>query len=102
MKHNTGKPHRKRRFHFCEVNFLPEETSNSAQHLHKHINHALFIAKTPFSLFLLLSSSITMVQMFYYDCRGKNCHKVLRHEGFPTKILLFPYEGGQRRQPPAT
>ena len=34
-----------------------------------------------------------MVQMFYYDCRGQNCHKVLRHEGFPSKVLLFPSEG---------
>lgn len=34
-----------------------------------------------------------MVQLFYYENRGKCCRKVFNYEGFPTKVLLFPYEG---------
>lgn len=34
-----------------------------------------------------------MVELFYYETRGKNCHKLLRYEGCPNKVLLFPFEG---------
>ncbi|XP_041363512.1 uncharacterized protein LOC121379106 [Gigantopelta aegis] len=34
-----------------------------------------------------------MVQLFYYETRGKCCRKVFRYEGYPAKVLLFPYEG---------
>ncbi|XP_046379233.1 uncharacterized protein LOC124275921 [Haliotis rubra] len=34
-----------------------------------------------------------MVQLFYYETRGKCCRKVFNYEGYPTKVLLFPYEG---------
>lgn len=34
-----------------------------------------------------------MVQLFYYETRGKGCRKVFNYEGYPTKVLLFPYEG---------
>lgn len=37
-----------------------------------------------------------MVQLFYYESRGKCCKKVLKYEGYPTKVLLFPYEGWAR------
>lgn len=33
------------------------------------------------------------MQLFYYETRGKSCRKLLKHEGVPTKIHLFPYEG---------
>lgn len=34
-----------------------------------------------------------MVQIFYYETRGKCFKKLLRHDGLPLKVLLFPYEG---------
>ena len=34
-----------------------------------------------------------MVQLFYYETRGKCCRKVFNYEGYPAKVLLFPYEG---------
>lgn len=34
-----------------------------------------------------------MVQLFYYENRGKCCRKVFNYEGYPTKVMLFPYEG---------
>lgn len=34
-----------------------------------------------------------MVQLFYYETRGKCCRKFFNHEGVPTKVHLFPYEG---------
>ncbi|XP_060565573.1 uncharacterized protein LOC132724652 [Ruditapes philippinarum] len=34
-----------------------------------------------------------MVQLYYYETRGKCCRKFFNHEGVPTKIHLFPYEG---------
>ena len=34
-----------------------------------------------------------MVQLFYYESRGKGCKKLFKHEGYPTKVLMFPYEG---------
>ncbi|KAK6171332.1 hypothetical protein SNE40_019545 [Patella caerulea] len=34
-----------------------------------------------------------MVQLFYYETRGKCCRKVFSYEGCPTKVLMFPYEG---------
>ncbi|CAI9721910.1 Hypothetical predicted protein [Octopus vulgaris] len=34
-----------------------------------------------------------MVQLFYYESRGKCCRKVFSYEGYPTKVLLYPYEG---------
>ncbi|XP_052815333.1 uncharacterized protein LOC128242278 [Mya arenaria] len=34
-----------------------------------------------------------MVQLFYFETRGKCCKKILNHEGVPTKVHLFPYEG---------
>ena len=37
-----------------------------------------------------------MVQLFYYENRGKCCRKVLKYEGYPSKVLLFPYEGWAR------
>ena len=37
-----------------------------------------------------------MVQLFYYETRGKGCKKLFRYEGYPEKILLFPYEGWAR------
>ncbi|KAK2159977.1 hypothetical protein LSH36_142g02015 [Paralvinella palmiformis] len=37
-----------------------------------------------------------MVQLFYYETRGKNYYRLLKHEGHPSKILLFPYEGWAR------
>ena len=33
-----------------------------------------------------------MVQLFYYENQGKNCRKILNHEGRPTKIFLYPDE----------
>jgi len=40
-----------------------------------------------------ITSCPIMVQLFYWESRGKSCRKVLQHDGYPTKILLFPYEG---------
>lgn len=37
-----------------------------------------------------------MVQMFYYENRGKCCKKLLRYNGYPNKVLLFPEEGWAR------
>ena len=37
-----------------------------------------------------------MVQLYYYEIRGKNCHRVLKYDGHPSKVLLFPYEGWAR------
>ncbi|XP_076285823.1 uncharacterized protein LOC143211740 isoform X4 [Lasioglossum baleicum] len=37
-----------------------------------------------------------MVQMFYYENRGKCCKKLLRYDGYPNKVLLFPEEGWAR------
>ena len=37
-----------------------------------------------------------MVQLFYYESRGKCCRKILAYDGYPTKVLLFPYEGWAR------
>ena len=34
-----------------------------------------------------------MVQLWYYENRGTSCKKILDHVGYPSKILLFPYEG---------
>lgn len=34
-----------------------------------------------------------MVQLFYYENRGKCCRKVFNYEGYPTRVMLFPYEG---------
>jgi len=34
-----------------------------------------------------------MVQLFYYENRGKCCRKLLNYDGYPSKIQLFPYEG---------
>ena len=34
-----------------------------------------------------------MVQLFYYETRGKCCRKVFNYQGYPAKVLLFPYEG---------
>ena len=34
-----------------------------------------------------------MVQLFYHENRGNACKKLLQHDGYPTKILLYPYEG---------
>ena len=34
-----------------------------------------------------------MVQLFYYESRGKNCRKLFRYDGYPCKVFLFPYEG---------
>ena len=34
-----------------------------------------------------------MVQLFYHEHRGKSCRKLLKHDGYPSKILLYPYEG---------
>lgn len=34
-----------------------------------------------------------MVQLFYYENRGKACKKLLKYDGYPNKILLYPYEG---------
>ncbi|XP_071652738.1 uncharacterized protein [Temnothorax longispinosus] len=37
-----------------------------------------------------------MVQMFYYENHGKCCKKLLRYNGYPNKVLLFPEEGWAR------
>ncbi|XP_058795787.1 uncharacterized protein LOC131666834 isoform X2 [Phymastichus coffea] len=37
-----------------------------------------------------------MVQMFYYENRGKCCRKLLRYNGYSNKVLLFPEEGWAR------
>ena len=42
-----------------------------------------------------------MVQLFYYENRGKNCRKILNYQGRPSKIFLYPDEsfvanGGKR------
>ena len=37
-----------------------------------------------------------MVQLFYWESRGKNCRKILKYEGYPNKVMLFPYEGWAR------
>lgn len=42
-----------------------------------------------------------MVQLFYYECQGQSCRKVLKHEGSPSKILLFADEGWARTAPNA-
>ena len=34
-----------------------------------------------------------MVQLFYYETRGKCCRKVFSYHGYPARVLLFPYEG---------
>ncbi|CAH1795227.1 unnamed protein product [Owenia fusiformis] len=34
-----------------------------------------------------------MVQSFYYENWGKCCKKLMKYDGFPNKILMFPYEG---------
>jgi len=34
-----------------------------------------------------------MVQLFYYENRGKCAHRILRHDGRKCRVLLFPYEG---------
>lgn len=34
-----------------------------------------------------------MVQLFYWESRGKSGHKLLKAEGYPNRVLLFPYEG---------
>ena len=34
-----------------------------------------------------------MVQLFYYESRGKCCRKLFSYHGYPAKVLLFPYEG---------
>jgi hypothetical protein len=34
-----------------------------------------------------------MVQLFYYEHRGKACKKLLNYDGYPNKVLLYPYEG---------
>lgn len=31
-----------------------------------------------------------MVQMFYYENRGKCCKKLLRHNGYPSKVIIHP------------
>ena len=36
---------------------------------------------------------LKMVQLFYYESRGKCCCKVFSYHGYPARILLFPYEG---------
>ena len=36
---------------------------------------------------------VTMVQLFYYENRGKACKKLLKYDGYPNKVLLYPYEG---------
>jgi hypothetical protein len=33
-----------------------------------------------------------MVQLFYYENRGKNCRKILNYQGRPSKIFLYPDE----------
>ncbi|XP_063243782.1 uncharacterized protein LOC134543022 [Bacillus rossius redtenbacheri] len=42
------------------------------------------------------SPTAAMVQMFYYENRGKCCKKLLRYNGYPNKVLLFPDEGWAR------
>ena len=37
-----------------------------------------------------------MVQLFYWESRGQSAYKLLKKEGYPNKILLFPYEGWAR------
>ena len=37
-----------------------------------------------------------MVQLFYYENRGRCCRKILQYDGYPSKVLLFPYEGWAR------
>jgi len=34
-----------------------------------------------------------MVQLFYYENRGKCARRILRHDGRKCRVLLFPYEG---------
>lgn len=34
-----------------------------------------------------------MVQIFYYEFVGKACRKILNHDGYPSKVLLYPDEG---------
>lgn len=34
-----------------------------------------------------------MVQLFYYESRGKCARRLLRHDGRTSRVLLFPYEG---------
>ena len=34
-----------------------------------------------------------MVQLFYWESRGKSAFKLLKKEGYPNKVLLHPYEG---------
>nr|KAG5714691.1 hypothetical protein BaRGS_000179 [Batillaria attramentaria] len=36
---------------------------------------------------------VKMVQLFYYETRGKCCRKVFSYHGYPARVLLFPYEG---------
>ncbi|XP_014206958.1 uncharacterized protein LOC106638354 [Copidosoma floridanum] len=36
------------------------------------------------------------VQMFYHENHGKCCKKLLRYNGYPNKVLLFPDEGWAR------
>ncbi|XP_017299672.2 uncharacterized protein LOC103509413 [Diaphorina citri] len=37
-----------------------------------------------------------MVQMFYYENKGRCCKKILRYNGYPNKVLLYPEEGWAR------
>ena len=37
-----------------------------------------------------------MVQLCYYELRGDCCRKILQHDGYPSRVLLFPYEGWGR------
>ncbi|KAI0232543.1 hypothetical protein LSAT2_017125 [Lamellibrachia satsuma] len=37
-----------------------------------------------------------MVQLYYYERRGDCCRTILQHDGYPSRVLLFPYEGWAR------
>ena len=40
-----------------------------------------------------LSTFANMVQLFYYESRGKCAHKIIKHEGCQTKVLPLPLWG---------
>ncbi|RLU21486.1 hypothetical protein DMN91_005859 [Ooceraea biroi] len=52
-------------------------------------------SRTPFTV-SGATDRADMVQMFYYENRGKCCKKLLRYNGYPNKVLLFPEEGWAR------
>ena len=37
-----------------------------------------------------------MVQLYYWENRGKSAYKMLKKDGYPNRVLLFPYEGWAR------